>query len=67
MTMMQIAKKATVQSKVLIAKMDWWQKVIWNRSLNLIARFFTPFFALLLMSMLLNVHRCGFLGGAGSG
>jgi hypothetical protein len=29
MTMMQIAKKATVQSKALIAKMDWWQKVIW--------------------------------------
>jgi hypothetical protein len=24
----QIAKKATVQSRVLIAKMDWWQKVI---------------------------------------
>jgi hypothetical protein len=26
MTIMQIAKKATVQSKVLITKMDWWQK-----------------------------------------
>jgi hypothetical protein len=24
----QIAKKATVRSRVLIAKMDWWQKVI---------------------------------------